>query len=530
MLKSILKFFTVRRDSPEDPLEALRRHSANSRWVDLEKEGRELLDIQPGEIEALELVAYSLQQQGKYQEAVELCERAYAIAPKRWMINFVAGVSCKAFGLPQEASVWLLRAASIAPNDPQTARLLLESQIEVGGADASVGAYRLHRQRLGYQGVVVVAPVQNVRDWALAYGLHVLVVGEQQETMYEAPHVWGQSRAPARETVVNNLPYVVEIPDARIFSRSSLILTSDNTVLSDVAGHPEFGKFVGLSYEDVVLFQKDGKVVLDFEAYETQEIAAGIWMSGLASNAFGHWLPEFLPKLQFLQHHPDFSSLPIIIDDDMPASHIEHLRRLVENPLVVLPAKTSFLCRRLLIAPTPTFSPVELLPNNIPAHQVGALSLRALDFLRQGVTAGCSQPGQRFFLGRRGMKWRRLLNEEDISTDLASLGFSTVYMEDMTASQQITLFQTAEWIVAPNGSALLNLIFADTNIRLLVLSQSNLFNWGNFQGPMNTLGYSPVFLCGEEADAVDQKHADYVVPLPAIRRALSVMGLNEAAA
>lgn len=517
-------------ERPLDPLLALRSLSAESRWAELEKQGLELLELRPAEVEGLELVAYSLQQQGQYQRAVELCERAYAIAPDRWMTNFVAGVSCKALGRAQDACVWLLRAASLAPNDPQTARLLLESQIEADGADASVEAYRLHRQRLGYQGVVVVAPVQNVRDWALVQGLHFLVVGEQQETMYEAPHVWGQSGDPARETVVNNLPYVVEIPDARIFSRSSLILTSDNTVLSDVAGHPEFGKFVGLSYEDVVLSQKDGKVVLDFEAYETQEIAAGIWMSGLASNAFGHWLPEFLPKLQFLQQHPDFSSLPIIIDDDMPASHIEHLRRLVENPLLVLPAKTSFLCRRLLVAPTPTFSPVELLPNNIPAHQVGALSLRALDFLRQGVTAGCSQPGQRFFLGRKGMRWRRLLNEEEISTDLSSLGFSTVYMEDMTASEQITLFQTAEWIVAPNGSALLNLIFADTNIRLLVLSQSNLFNWGNFQGPMNTLGYSPVFLCGEEADAVDQKHADYVVPLTSIRRALADMGLDEAAA
>ena len=551
MLKTILKFFTgaprlpaiasvaAPPDStdtfnletpPVDPVVALRGLSATSNWVEMAKRGRALLDAQPDDVEVLELLAYSLQQQGQYGDAIELCERTYAAAPERWMTNFLAGVSFKSLGMPQDACVWLSRAADIAPDDAQTARLLLECQIEVDGADASLDAYRLHRQRLGFLGVVTVAPVQNVRDWALGAGLEVLKADEQEEILYETPHVWGQSEPPTKVKVIGNSPYVVEIPDARISSRSSLILTSDNTVLSDVAGHPEFGKYVGLSYEDVVLSRKDGKFVLDFEAYDIQEIAAGIWMSGLASNAFGHWLPEFLPKLQFFAKHPDFSSLPIIIDDDMPATHIEHLRRLVGNPLLILPAKTSFVCRRLLVAPTPTFSPVELLPNNIPSHQVGALSVRALDFLRQGLTTGRAQPGQRFFLGRKGMKWRRLLNEEEISTDLVNLGFRMVYMEDMTASQQITLFQTAEWIVAPNGSALLNLIFADTNIRLLVLSQSNLFNWGNFQGPMNTLGYSPVFLCGEEADAVDQKHADYVIPLTSVRRALADMGLDEAAA
>ncbi len=517
-------------ERPLDSLLALRSLSAESSWVELEKQGLELLDLWPAEVEGLELVAYSLQQQGQYQRAVEFCKRAHSIAPDRWMANFVAGVSFKALGMPHHACVWLSRAAVIAPDEAQTARLLLECQIEVDGADASVEAYRLHRQRLGLQGAITVAPVQNVRNWALGAGLEVLKADDQEEILYETPHVWGQSEPPTKVKVKGNSPYVVEIPDARIFSRSSLIVTSDNTVLSDVAGHPEFGNYVGFSYEDVVLSRKDGKFVLDFEAYDIQEIAAGIWMSGLASNAFGHWLPEFLPKLQFLQKHPDFSSLPIIIDDDMPATHIEHLRRLVGNPLLILPAKTSFVCRRLLVAPTPTFSPVELLPNNIPSHQVGALSVRALDFLRQGLTTGRAQPGQRFFLGRKGMKWRRLLNEEEISTDLVSLGFRTVYLEDMTASQQITLFQTAEWIVAPNGSALLNLIFADTSIRLLVLSQGNLFNWGNFQGPMNTLGYSPVFLCGEEADAVDQKHADYVIPLTSVRRALADMGLDEAAA
>lgn len=59
----------------------------------------------------------------------------------------------------------------------------------------------------------------------------------------------------------------------------------------------------------------------------------------------------------------------------------------------------------------------------------------------------------------------------------------------MTVGEQIDLFQQAQWIVEPNGSALLNLVFADTSTKLLVLTQPNLHNWGTFQGPMDALGY-----------------------------------------
>jgi len=537
MLKSITQFLIGKKPSPpplqEQPLDLLvplRALSAKGCWAELEKQGRDLLATQPMAVEVLELVAYSLQQQGRFADSLALCKQASSIDSQRWLSNFVAGLSLRALGRTKEASAYFHQAAVIAPKDPQTARLRLETQIVADGIEAAVEDYRAHRLRLGHKGIVIEAPVQSVREWSLRRGLSLLAAGEQEEILFEAPAVWGQAKEPIRASVMSNLPYVVEIPDAQIFSRSSLILTSDHTVLSDTAGHHEFGSFVSFAYENIVLSQQAGKVLLDFEEYETHEIPAGIWMSGLASNAFGHWLPEFLPKLQFLQFHSDFPSLPIIIDDEMPPSHTEHLRRLVDNPLLVLPPKSSFFCRRLLVAPSPTFYPVELLENNLPAHQIGALSPRALKFLRGGPPASCGHSGGRIFLGRKAMKWRRLLNEEEIARYLSGLGFQTVYMEDLTATQQIALFQGADWIVAPNGSSLLNLIFADPKIKLLVLSQNNLFNWGNFQGPMTTLGYRPVFLCGEEAEAIDQKHSDYRIPLYLIRHALSDMGMSEAKA
>jgi capsular polysaccharide biosynthesis protein len=126
------------------------------------------------------------------------------------------------------------------------------------------------------------------------------------------------------------------------------------------------------------------------------------------------------------------------------------------------------------------------------------------------------------------MKWRRLLNEAEIAAELSKSGFETVFLEEMDAGQQIDLVRRAEWIVAPNGSALLNLIFSDPAVKLLILSQPGLFNWGTFQGPMRSLGYHPVWLCGEEVAAGNFKHADYSVSIKHLRKALAGMGLKEA--
>ena len=330
---------------------------------------------------------------------------------------------------------------------------------------------------------------------------------------------------------MSNKPYVASITDARIFSHSSLVLTSDSTVLSDTGGHQKFGCYVSFAYEAVVLAQQPGKVLLNFSEFKTREIEAGIFLSGLASNAFGHWLPEFLPKLQFLKQHPDFAELPLIVDADMPQSHFDHLRRLADNPLILLQTNESLLCRRLLVAPSPAFSPVELFPNDIPVHEMPGLSPRALQFLRGDESFDNNNKvvrHRRIFLARKNMKWRRLLNEEEIAADLSKLGFETIVIEEMTVREQIDLFQQALWIVAPNGSALLNLIFADPSVKLLVLTQPNLFNWGTFQGPMASLGYRSVCVCGDYAVAKDQKHSDYHIPVQRIRQALVDIGMNEA--
>ncbi len=218
----------------------------------------------------------------------------------------------------------------------------------------------------------------------------------------------------------------------------------------------------------------------------------------------------------------------------MPQSHFDYLELVSERPLVKLPRGRGLRCARLLYSPPPTFFPVELMAGHpIPVEYSGMLSVASLRWLQATVMerlSSVSLPAiepksgkKRWFLGRRNLKWRRLLNEAEITEKLEEIGFNVVYPEDMSLREQIAMFREAEAIVAPNGSALLNLIFAKTDIALIILTQGAFFNWGGFQGPMETLGYRPLWVCSTQKEMAS-KHADYYINPSDVLVALDKLG------
>lgn len=503
-------------------LDELRMLSQQENWSLLEERSRNLLSDDSNHIDGLELLAYALQQQGQLEEAADLASKAVSISADRWFPNFIAGLSLKRLGNDTEAYSYLLQASKISPSDHQTRLLLTEATAAVDGLEQAALGYSAYCKAAGIQKEVIVAPILTVSDYAKKTGMPLLNAGDIENIPYKEPHVYGTPPAVDIITAPSNQPYVADLANVRIFNQSSIILTEDGTVLSDTGGHAKFGHAVSFAYENIVVAQEPYKLLLNIGGYQTRELEAGILMSGLASNAYGHWIPEFLPKLQFLQQHPDYKELPVIIDAGMPQSHTDLLKHLCDNPLITLENNESISCKRLLVAPSPTFLPVEFLPNDIPIHEMPGISPKALRFIQEKAnTLTNSRPTRHIFLARKNMQWRRLINEDEIIEDLSTLGFEAIYLEDMSTREQIELFQQAKTIVAPNGSALLNVIFSSTEVNVLILAQPNLFNWGTYQGPMDELGYKSICVCGKYAVSESDKHSNYWVDKHLIRQALA---------
>ena len=128
---------------------------------------------------------------------------------------------------------------------------------------------------------------------------------------------------------------------------------------------------------------------------------------------------------------------------------------------------------------------------------------------------------RKLYLSRKSRTWRRLVNEDEICATLAARGFEILLPEEMSVEEQVRMYQGAKLVVAPNGSAVLNAVFAPKDLKLILLQQRAFFNWGTYYGLMQELGYDVTFFCGDEE--TEQKHSDYSIPVPRLLEAIEAV-------
>ena len=375
---------------------------------------------------------------------------------------------------------------------------------------------------------ITVLKITAAEKWAESRGLPILALGEAEEILImDPPHVSKDGYFPNDDTlrtITGNKPFVAEMHDVVVRAQSDFILTPDGFAIHNAASHPLYGSFVSLMEDKTVMGVRGTDIVTEVKKPD-RVIEKGIFLSGLASKHFAHWFAEILPKLRLYEKHPAYKDYPIIVDDVMPDSHYDYLKRLTSNEVIRIPNGHSFFCHSLLVAPTPSFFPFNLTKGyTVPNDVIAPISPEALYWLRSKILATTtphSPPlfSTKIYLSRRKMAWRHMKNEAEVAACLEARGFQPVYIEELSLDEQIELFRHAEIIVAPNGSGTVNLVYAPESVRLIMLSQSNLFNWCGYCGPLRAMGYKDIlFVISDEYD--ERKHASYTAPIDLLEAAL----------
>jgi capsular polysaccharide biosynthesis protein len=83
---------------------------------------------------------------------------------------------------------------------------------------------------------------------------------------------------------------------------------------------------------------------------------------------------------------------------------------------------------------------------------------------------------RRIYITRRLTEKRRLLNEEEIVPILNKFGFEIVEAERLSFVEQVTLFRTAEAVVAPHGAGLANLMWVPAGCKVFELLDRDYVN------------------------------------------------------
>jgi len=83
---------------------------------------------------------------------------------------------------------------------------------------------------------------------------------------------------------------------------------------------------------------------------------------------------------------------------------------------------------------------------------------------------------EKIFVTRRDATKRGLENEAALEAMLITHGYRTVVLSELTVVQQIELFRSARYIVAPHGAGLTNLIFSRSGASLIELISEDYLN------------------------------------------------------
>lgn len=118
-------------------------------------------------------------------------------------------------------------------------------------------------------------------------------------------------------------------------------------------------------------------------------------------------------------------------------------------------------------------------------------------FQKWSLSISTDQPTpSRIYISRTLAKNRKLLNETDIEKIAAIWGFTVVHLENMSLSEQVTTFQAAEYILAPHGAGLTNLVFCN-NLRCLIEIMPDSYHVRGFENICRAIGANYIGLFGK---------------------------------
>ncbi len=243
-----------------------------------------------------------------------------------------------------------------------------------------------------------------------------------------------------------------------------------------------------------------------------RRVPEAIWLGGVHSVAFGHWILEFLPKVWALMTRPGFKHVPLIVDARRPPQHLEAVRLFTGgvNPVVVHEAHDCVRVERLWVASAPTYLPVGPLP--APPGPRTRVGLDDAGFARLLARIGPTLEAidttgtpSRLYLTRNPSQHRRVTDAHELEARLADAGFESHDFGELPFVEQLRLIRGADWIIGPAGSSMENVIFGRPGVRVGVFVPSGPEDVGWLAQECRALGIELTAIVGQ----IVEEHRSY---------------------
>jgi len=229
----------------------------------------------------------------------------------------------------------------------------------------------------------------------------------------------------------------------------------------------------------------DGRVLLAVPARSLKVEQPCIWLGG----GSGHfqWVFESLARLWAIAQQPELRGLPLIVQASLTRWQDELLQLLGygANERIEVPADAMLECRELHAA-----SMV------MAGHFISPVAIQHLRRELARRIAPATDAPRRIYLSRQGAATRRLANETELLPLLHQHGFVVVNATDMSAAEQLALFQSADVILGIEGAVLVNLLIAPAHARVGVIVARGLYQPRHYYVSA-PIGQDFSYLCAE---------------------------------
>jgi len=196
----------------------------------------------------------------------------------------------------------------------------------------------------------------------------------------------------------------------------------------------------------------------------TLKINSAILISTEGTSGYYHWMIDSLPKLMMVRNDNIFGNPLVIIPRNDEKFIAESLAIYGFNEFIT--ADTNFHCH------------VEVLYVPEMISEVGNPRLETIEFLNNLSIPFENQSklfSKRVYVSRKNAKYRHILNENEFQTAISHLNFSTYLLEEMSLSDQISLFKNAEIIIASHGAGLTNIVYCQSRTKIIEFFPENYY-------------------------------------------------------
>lgn len=242
---------------------------------------------------------------------------------------------------------------------------------------------------------------------------------------------------------------IYKVTNGHLSTRTGVIWTSNEKILLESIG--SMGRLLGW-----------GDILVDFLINKTTNSILDENVIVCPNTGYYHWLLEVLPNILHLYKNLN-ESFKIAISPDAPKYLTSALKQLLKekyNDTIIILDK-----------------PTQIKSIFFTYFEDHSGYIRSIDrnilkeyFLQQYFPNNFHD---KVYISRLKAPRRSIGNEKDVENILKIEGFEIIYAEDLTWIEQIALYHSSKFIVAPHGAGLSNIIWCKENTKILEIFPYN---------------------------------------------------------